>query len=162
LNSKSTEGRENRLTFNEVGQFVMLPHTFIKDAKKRGLRFHARWLFVALMYYRNGKTGNAFPSYDTLSEFTGLSRNMISKCLRELESAGWISLKRRFNATTIYTLHFSGLEEKYEEAREQKYVEQYEGKYENKRAGTEEYLDESHRDTHEYDESYSDDDEYPF
>jgi DNA-binding transcriptional MocR family regulator len=152
---------ENRLTYDEIGNFVMLPHTFIHDARKRKLRFHARWLFVALMYYRNGKTGNAFPSYDTLRELTGLSRNMISKCLRELESAGWISLKRRFNATTVYTLNFSASEEKYEEVHERKYVERYEGQYEDGKADTEEYLDESYRDIVEYDESYFEDDE-PF
>jgi DNA-binding MarR family transcriptional regulator len=141
LSSTSTENRESRLTFDEIGRFVMLPHTFIHDAKRRKLRFHARWLFVALMYYRNGKTGSAFPSYDTLRELTGLSRNMISKCLKELESAGWISLKRRFNATTIYTLNFPALGEKYEEAHERKYEDRYEGKYENERSDTEEYLD---------------------
>jgi hypothetical protein len=153
---------ENRLTYDEIGNFVMLPYTFIHDAKKRKLRFHARWLFVALMYYRNGKTGNAFPSYDTLRGLTGLSRNMISKCLRELEDAGWISLKKRCNASTIYTLNFTDWEEKYQKARERKYEGRDEGKYEDERADTEEYLDESHRDVHEYDDSYPDDDEYPF
>jgi hypothetical protein len=86
---------------------------------------------------------------------------MISKCLRELESAGWISLRKRFNATTVYTLNFPGSGEKYEEVHEWKYEGRYEGQYENGRADTEEYLDESYRDDHENDENYFDDDE-PF
>lgn len=94
------------LTYDDIGQFVMLPHTFIHDAKKKKLRFHARWLFVALLYFRNGRTGNAFPSYDTLHDLTGLHRNMISECMKELEDAGWISRKRRYNATTLYTVNF--------------------------------------------------------
>jgi DNA-binding transcriptional regulator YhcF (GntR family) len=114
------------------------------------------------MYYRNGKTGNAFPSYDTLSELTGLSRNMISKCLRELESAGWISLRRRFNATTIYTLNFPTADEKYEEKHEGKYQEQYQEKYEDERARTEYSTHESYRNDREYDESYLDDVAHPF
>jgi len=102
----SIERAENSLSYADIGQFVMLPHTFIKNSKKRKLLFHSRWLFVALMYYRNGQTGYAFPSYDKICELTGLRRNMISKCIRELETAGWISRKKRFNASTIYTLHF--------------------------------------------------------
>jgi hypothetical protein len=154
--------KERRLSSEQIGQFVMLPYTFIHDAKRKKLRFHARWLFVALMYYRNGWTGNAFPSYDTIRELTGLSRNMISKCLRELESAGWISLKRRFNATTIYTLNFPISGEKYYEAHDGKYGERYEEKYEDESADTEEYLDDSYRNTNEYEDDYLDDDECPF
>jgi hypothetical protein len=87
---------------------------------------------------------------------------MISKCLRELEGAGWISLKRRFNATTVYTLNFPSSGARYEEAHERKYGDRYEGKYENERTDTEEYLDESDLDVVEYDESYFEDDELPF
>lgn len=145
MNFSSSRDGESKLTYEEIGNFVMLPHTFIKDARKRKLRFHARWLFVALMYYRNGKTGNAFPSYDTLHELTGIHRNMISKCLRELESAGWISLKRRFNRTTVYTLNFP----------------KPEGESQIKSAHADDSSDEIHSGNHGHDNSYFGADEYP-
>lgn len=60
------------------------------------------------MYYRNTKTGNAFPSYETLRELTGMRKEMISKALKELENEKqdwvWLKRKKRFSKATIYTL----------------------------------------------------------
>lgn len=93
--------KEEKLTFENVGLFAMIPHSFIKEAKK--LKVHTRWLYVALVFYRNTKRGIAFPSYDTIRELTGLRGEMIAKGLTELEQSGWIKpRKRRFAQSNVY------------------------------------------------------------
>ncbi|MCC7208350.1 MAG: helix-turn-helix domain-containing protein [Anaerolineae bacterium] len=85
-----------------IGQFATVPNTFIEGAK--GMSHTAFRLFVTLRYYTNGKTGDSFPSYDTLQELTGMNRRTIAKAVRELEAGGWIERKRRFSQSTIYTI----------------------------------------------------------
>jgi hypothetical protein len=87
---------------DKIGQFVTIPHTFIKDA--HGLSFHAPWLFVLLRYYTNRQTGYAFPSYDRIRQMTGMRRERIARSIRELEAAGWLRCQKRFNASTLYEL----------------------------------------------------------
>lgn len=84
---------EKKISFEKIGRFAMIPHSFIEEAKK--LKVHTRWLYVALVFYRNTKSGVAFPSYDTIQELTGLRRQKISEGLTELEQSGWIKPRRR-------------------------------------------------------------------
>jgi hypothetical protein len=92
---------KNQISFEDTGMFAMIPHSFIKEAKL--LKVHTRWLYVALVFYRNNKSGVAFPSYDTIQELTGLSRRMISKGLTELEKSGWIKPRsKRFGNSNVY------------------------------------------------------------
>jgi hypothetical protein len=88
--------------YNQIGQFVTVPHSFIENA--RGLSFHAMWLFVILRYYTNREAGYAFPSYKTIREITGMRRQKISSSIEELEEGGWLKRRKRFNKSTIYTL----------------------------------------------------------
>lgn len=85
-----------------IGQFATVPNSFIE--RSRTLSSDAKWLFVILRYHTNGKTGDAFPSYDMLQIETGLPRRKIARGLRHLVEAGWVEKKRRRNASTIYTL----------------------------------------------------------
>jgi DNA-binding transcriptional regulator YhcF (GntR family) len=85
-----------------IGQFATIPNSFISQSAS--LSTEAKWLFVILRYHTNSKTGNAFPSYTKISEITGFHRKTISKSLKELEGAGWLTKQRRFGATTIYAL----------------------------------------------------------
>jgi hypothetical protein len=93
---------ENKITFEDIGLFAMIPHSFIKESKDLG--FHTRWLYVALVYYRNTNSGVAFPSYDTIQELTGLRREMISKGIEALKTSGWIKKRRRYSGSTVYTV----------------------------------------------------------
>ena len=97
----------SEISFETIGRFAAIPHTFIKGARHLSLR--ARWLFVALMSYRNSQSGWAFPSYDELCELTGMSRNAISKAVRELEDERqewvWLTRKKRFGSSTLYWLN---------------------------------------------------------
>jgi hypothetical protein len=96
------QNTEQETLFDRIGPFVAIPHSFVKGA--RGLSFHARWLFVALRYYTNGKSGLAFPSYDKIRQLTGMRRAMIAKSIGELEHAGWLRRQRRFNTSTLYEI----------------------------------------------------------
>lgn len=99
------EHQENeKLTSDNMGKFVMIPHSFIQDAKDKKLSYHARWLFVALRYYTNGRSGTAFPSYSTINRLTGMRREKISASIKELENAGWVTKQPRFGNSSIYTL----------------------------------------------------------
>ena len=96
------QGFEKESVYDEIGQFITLPHSFILDSK--GLSFHARWLFVILRYFTNRKYGYAFPSYDAIQEITGMRREMIAKSINELIRAGWLLRRKRFNNSTLYWL----------------------------------------------------------
>jgi len=87
---------------DEIGQFAAIPNEFIESA--RTMSDPARWLFVLLRYYTNGKTGDAFPSYDELQEMTGWRRTKVSAAIKELVESGWITRQKRFGASTIYRL----------------------------------------------------------
>jgi hypothetical protein len=101
--SSVANDESNRRLVDEIGQFTTIPYSFIQQSK--GLSFHARWLFVVLRYYTNGKSGEAFPSYDTIQTLTGMRREMIAKSIRQLESRGWLSKRKRFNGSNCYTLN---------------------------------------------------------
>lgn len=102
MSSVPSNENKKRLV-DKIGQFTTIPYSFIEQSK--GLSFHARWLFVVLRYYTNGKSGEAFPSYDTIQTLTGLRREMIAKSIRQLESRGWLSKRKRFNGSNCYTLN---------------------------------------------------------
>jgi hypothetical protein len=65
-------------------------------------------LYVVLLSYVRGNAaggGEAFPAYDTLCKSARIkSYTTVAKCLRELESTGWLERRKRFGASTIYTL----------------------------------------------------------
>lgn len=86
--------------------FTPIPHGFITFKKEDGsTHSHIAFrLFVCLRHFTSIHTNDAFPSYDTLRELTGMTLNSIGKALRELEKSGWLSKKKRFGRSTIYTL----------------------------------------------------------
>jgi DNA replication protein DnaD len=95
---------ENKLTFEETGRFAMIPQSFIKDA--RNMKIHSRWLYVALVFYRNSQSGVAFPSYKRIRELTGLRREKISAGIKELVERGWIEKTSRYSQSNIYKILF--------------------------------------------------------
>jgi DNA-binding MarR family transcriptional regulator len=96
---------ENANTYEQMGQFTKIPFAFIEGAKD--LSWHARWLYVTLLYHRNGKSGVAFPSYERISELTGMRREMISKSIVQLERSGWVRKRRRYANSNVYRLEFT-------------------------------------------------------
>ena len=87
---------------DRIGAFTAIPNRFIEESS--GLSIHSKWLFIGLRFFASSQNDCVFPSYDTLRSLTGLRREMISKGLRELSSAGWVTKKKRFGKSTIYTL----------------------------------------------------------
>lgn len=93
---------KNTSISDEWGSFVSIPKEFTKAS--RNLSDQARWLFVLLREYTNGESGKAFPSYLTITERTGWTPKTISKALKGLELAGWLSREHQFGGVTHYTL----------------------------------------------------------
>lgn len=87
---------------DRIGCFTGVPNSFIKTSAARSCA--AFRLFVMLRYFTNSETETAFPSFDKLHDTTGLHRRDIAKGLRELEECGWLSRRKRFGKSTIYTL----------------------------------------------------------
>lgn len=88
--------------FDKIGQFTTIPNSVIELWPSIGVDGMA--LLVYLRYRTNSQTGDAFPSYDKITADTGLTRRRIAKAIRLLESVGLVERKRRFSASTIYTL----------------------------------------------------------
>jgi hypothetical protein len=101
--SSIEEDKSSRKLVDEMGQFAPIPYSFIEQSE--GLSFHARWLFVVLSYHRNASSGKAWPSYDRIQELTGMRREMIAKSIQQLESKGWLTKKKRFGNSNVYTLN---------------------------------------------------------
>lgn len=87
---------------DQIGQFTTIPNSIIELWPSIGVDGMA--LLVYLRYRTNGQTGDAFPSYDRITSDTLLTRRRIAQAIRQLESVGLIERKRRFSASTIYTL----------------------------------------------------------
>ncbi len=87
---------------DKIGRFVAIPYAFVEDM--RNLSPAAITLFVYLRSCANKDTGDAFPSYDTITKDTGLARATISESVKGLVERGWLKQKRRFSNSTIYEL----------------------------------------------------------
>ena len=87
---------------DQIGQFITIPVSVVKAIPQIGK--DAFVLFSYLRFRTNSRSGKAFPSFDKIQEDTGLVRRKIAAALRSLESAGFVTRKRRFGASTIYTL----------------------------------------------------------
>lgn len=71
----------------------------------RYLSQDARWVYVTLCHFRNGKTQLCNPNLDTLMERTDLRREDLCNALSELEHFHWIGKKpKRFGGSTSYTI----------------------------------------------------------
>ncbi len=90
---------------DRIGNFTTIPNSVIQRARKLGS--HALTLFVYLRYRTNQKSGVAFPSYQTIRDDTGLSRATIAKAIGKLEDENFLTKRKRFNKSTIYTLQSS-------------------------------------------------------
>lgn len=87
---------------DKIGSFTTVPNSVIKLWPEVGIDGMA--LFLYLRYRTNSESDIAFPSYDTIQKDTTITRRRIAKAIRKLESCGLMERKRRFGASTYYTL----------------------------------------------------------
>jgi hypothetical protein len=82
--------------------FVLLPRAVLHQAD---LSRDARLLYAVLLSYA-WQEGSCFPSYQRLKADLGCGLNQVTKYLRELESAGLVTRRRRgLGHSTVYTIH---------------------------------------------------------
>ena len=61
----------------------------------------------SLLAYHDG-SGTAKPSWDTLQTECALGRSSLGDALRGLKEKGYVSVKRRWNDSSVYTTHYKG------------------------------------------------------
>src|SRR3990172_10417826 len=86
---------------DRIGQFTTIPNTVIKLWPTVGLDAFA--LFVCLRYHSD-EHDESFPSYDTITQETSMTRRRIAKAIRVLEASGLLARKKRFGQSTVYVL----------------------------------------------------------
>jgi hypothetical protein len=91
---------------DELGFFVTVPETLVERAAEIGT--DALTLFVYLRYRTNRKRGEAWPGYERIGRDLGWGNSRISQAIHALESAGYLERRKRFGATTCYTLKHVG------------------------------------------------------
>lgn len=98
-------------TFGVISEFkfVMLPQWLLEmQHEGKPLPSKSIHLYSCLMYYANNDTRKCYPSYETLSELSGMSRSSIHRHLQTLLDIGAIIWEQRtykgFNTSNMYTL----------------------------------------------------------
>src|SRR3990172_6497174 len=91
---------------DELGFFVTVPETLVERAAEIGT--DALTLFVYLRYRTNRKRGEAWPGYERIGRDLGWGNSRISQAIHALEGAGYLERRKRFGATTCYTLKHVG------------------------------------------------------
>lgn len=77
--------------------FKMIPDTFLKDAR---VTVNDRSVYLALLTFKNTKTGKAFPSIATICKHALLSEKTVRKSLKHLEELKYIAVQQQFKQGT--------------------------------------------------------------
>ena len=81
--------------------FKMIPDTLTKDAR---VTVSDLAVYVALLQFKNNKTGKAFPSVATITKFSRVSEKTVRKSLKHLVELGYISVQQQFKqGTSVHT-----------------------------------------------------------
>lgn len=75
----------------ENKQFVKVPNI---DLKAQGLEMKDLVVYAYLKRHYNATTKESFPSFQTLSAESGISKPTVMKCVERLEGAGYISISK--------------------------------------------------------------------
>jgi biotin operon repressor len=78
---------QSELLKTDIGWFHIFKE-LIRNKTWAKLSSNSRSLYPVIKAYANHKNGEAFPSIDTLQEFSGLARASVMKALKELETEG--------------------------------------------------------------------------
>ena len=82
--------------------FAQFVHLFTSKAVAR-IGATAFTVLSCIKAYSSYQTGKAFPSIETISENTGISRRQVITCLKTLEEHGYL-VKERVQNKNVYTL----------------------------------------------------------
>ena len=85
------------------------PFIYARAIRASDLPAIARHVALTLGTYAN-RSGEAWPSQETLQRGTGWSRRTVNNALKDLELAGWLSrlVKGHRGRATLYRLHVPG------------------------------------------------------
>ena len=61
-------------------------------------------VYGTLAYFANNRNQQAFPSYTTLEEYSGVSERQCYRSIKHLESFKYIQIKRKSGKPNLYTL----------------------------------------------------------
>lgn len=86
---------------DQIGQFTTVPNSVIEIWNSIGLDAFA--LFVYLRF-RSNKQDTCWPSYQTISQETTLTRQRISNAISILETNQLLERRKRFSGSTVYTI----------------------------------------------------------
>jgi hypothetical protein len=81
--------------------FAQVPDTLVRDTSVSAMGFR---IYVALML-RAGNKGHCWPSQELIASEVGLQVRQLREHLKDLEDAGWITIQRRRNKSSIYRLN---------------------------------------------------------
>ena len=90
----------------KTSNFKRIPVTFLKDAR---VTVNDRSVYLALLTFKNTKTGKVSPSVATICKHALLSEKTVRKALKHLVELGYISVQRQYeqgtrgNKTNLYT-----------------------------------------------------------
>jgi predicted transcriptional regulator len=83
--------------------FFKVPNGFTDNVLK-GLSYKAVKVYIVLARMRNTATKECFPSFETISERSGISVRRVSDAINELVDKGCIRRKKTSGRSNIYTL----------------------------------------------------------
>lgn len=72
-------------------QFIKLPDEALKD---NNLEMRDKVIYAYLKKHYNQETKDSFPSLDTLVKESGISKSTVIKCIKNLETSGYISVRK--------------------------------------------------------------------
>ena len=100
----SAQSRNSELSFNSA--FTAIPQELINSTTWQNLSGNAIKVYMTLRSYSNGEYKPCWPGISRLITHTGLSRNTLIKCLRELETFGLIETVQQNNRSNLYKFIF--------------------------------------------------------
>ena len=75
-----------------INRFVLLP-SYI-NLKKEGLHYRDLLIYLTIRSFNNIETDLCIPSYDTISERSGMSKKFVSGSLKRLEKSSYLEIDR--------------------------------------------------------------------
>lgn len=99
-NTANKTSDKKRYYNNAPGMFIVIPVEIMLDQR---LTDQERRILMCLCRYANSETGKSHPSYETITECTGISRSNASNAVTSLVKKGWVVRKERGRGlTNIY------------------------------------------------------------
>lgn len=94
---------QSELLKTDIGWFHIFKE-LIKNKTWARLSSNSKSLYPVIKAYANHKSGEAFPSINTLQEFSGLARASVMKALKELEAEGLLAKSSSVGKHNNYSL----------------------------------------------------------